>query len=132
MSYDAYELQVFLNQFRIRFKEKTAEWKIGVRNSDFPIKQQNITHLDILKFNSTFQKNETFRSFKKFQYFVHCPCIFCFNRRIANNSVQIKFFFDIDTNQGLQVLLESELVNHREQRLRSLTNQNLGTFFRPP
>ena len=63
MSYDAYELQVFLNQFRIGFKEKTAEWKIGFRNSDFPIEQQNITHLDILKFNSTFQKNKTFRSF---------------------------------------------------------------------
>ena len=51
-------------------------------------KFQYIFYLDILKFNSTFQKNKTFSSFKKFLSFFHCYCVFFFNRRFANNSVE--------------------------------------------
>ena len=50
-----------------------------------------------------------------------------------SNVIQIKNpDFDIDTNQELQVSLESPLVDHREQILRSLTTQSLGSFLRPP
>ena len=39
-------------------------------------KFQYIFYLDILKFNSTFQKNKTFSSSKKFRSFFHCYCVF--------------------------------------------------------
>ena len=39
-------------------------------------KIQYISYLDILKYNSTFQKNKRLSSFKKFQYFFHCHCVF--------------------------------------------------------
>ena len=42
-----------------------------------PFKEfQYISYLDILKYNSTFQKNKRLSSFKKFQYFFHCHCVF--------------------------------------------------------
>ena len=59
-------------------------------------KFQYISYLDILKINSTFQKNKRLSSFKTFQSFFHCHCVFFLDQRVTNISVQeipIRFIF---------------------------------------